>query len=69
MIHLIVKFLIAWVVRKITSMVTGKAPVVLGWGEYLKNIAPVGRSPLLSLSLSLSLTSLHRHHYVNSYCH
>lgn len=42
MIHLIVKFLIAWILRKLISLVVGKPPLVLGWKEYLKNITPVG---------------------------
>ena len=44
MIHLIVKFLIAWIVRKLISLVTGKTPLVLGWREYIRNISPVGES-------------------------
>ena len=43
MIHLVVKFLIAWVVRKLIALVTGEPPLVLGWREYMKNITPVGR--------------------------
>ena len=42
MIHLIIKFLIAWIVRKLISLVTGNPPLVLGWKEYVKNVSPVG---------------------------
>ena len=49
MIHLIVKFIIAWIVRKLVSLVTGKPPLVLGWKEYLKNILPVGAFQKLRL--------------------
>ena len=42
MIHLITKFLLAWVVRKLWSLCTGRPPLVLGWRENLWNIVPVG---------------------------
>jgi solute carrier family 35 protein C2 len=52
MIHLIVKFIIAWIVRKLVSLVTGKPPLVLGWKEYLKNILPVAIFSALDIGLS-----------------
>ena len=42
MIHLIVKFLLAWIIRKIWSCISRKPPLVLEWKDYLKNIVPVG---------------------------
>ena len=42
MVHLIVKFIIAWIVRKLTSLVTGRTPLVLGWREYVTHISPIG---------------------------
>ena len=42
MIHLVVKFILAWLVRKATSCCTKQPPLVLGWRDYLKNIVPVG---------------------------
>ena len=42
MIHLIVKFLLAWLVRKVWSCVCRTPPLVLNWWDYLKSIAPVG---------------------------
>jgi len=47
MIHLIIKFLLAWVARKITGCATSKTPVMLPWKEYLKHIAPIGELNLV----------------------
>ena len=41
-IHLIVKFLLAWLVRRVVAAVTKEAPNVLTWPQYLKNICAVG---------------------------
>ena len=41
-IHLIIKFLVAWLVRRVVAVVNKEAPNVLTWMQYLKNIAPVG---------------------------
>ena len=42
MVHLIVKFLLACLVRNIVSHFTGKPSVVLPWKDYLKSITPIG---------------------------
>ncbi|XP_064398591.1 solute carrier family 35 member C2-like [Halichondria panicea] len=52
MIHLIVKFLLAWLVRKIWSCIRGSPPLVLSWGDYLKNIVPVAVFSALDIGLS-----------------
>ena len=43
MVHLIVKFVLALIVRKIASLFTGHPPLQLSWRGYVKNIAPIGR--------------------------
>lgn len=51
-IHLVIKFFIAWVVRKGFSLYTKETPLVLGWRDYLKNIAPIAVLSAIDIGLS-----------------
>ncbi|XP_002735463.1 solute carrier family 35 member C2-like [Saccoglossus kowalevskii] len=50
--HLVLKFIIAVIVRQITQLVTKKKPLTLGWGLYLKKVAPTGLASSLDIGLS-----------------
>jgi len=52
MIHLIIKFIISWVVRKATSCVSKHPPLVLGWKDYMKHMVPVAVLSALDIGLS-----------------
>ncbi len=58
MIHLIIKFLLAWLVRKVSGWATTKAPVELEWKAYLKHIAPIGEPETITMPLSLPIALL-----------
>lgn len=52
MVHLVVSFIMAWVVRKLTSCYTGNPPLNLPWSVYLKNIAPIAIFSALDIGFS-----------------
>ena len=56
-----IKFFIAWVVRKGFSLYTKETPLVLGWRDYLKNIAPIGMCVCVCVCEGLGL-SIHQNH-------
>ena len=41
-IHLILKFLLAWIIRGSLVCITKSPQVTIGWKNYLKSIFPVG---------------------------
>lgn len=52
MVHLIIKFLLAWVVRKITGCCCKEPPLTLSWSDYLRHIVPVALFSALDIGLS-----------------
>ncbi|CAE1150594.1 SLC35C2 [Acanthosepion pharaonis] len=52
MIHLVTKFLLAWLVRSIWQCKTGQPRIELTWIPYLKRVAPPGVISALDIGLS-----------------
>ncbi|XP_077982646.1 solute carrier family 35 member C2-like isoform X1 [Glandiceps talaboti] len=50
--HLVLKFILAYIVRLITWCITKKKPLTLGWSIYLKRVAPTGLATSLDIGLS-----------------
>ncbi|XP_070575080.1 solute carrier family 35 member C2-like [Ptychodera flava] len=50
--HLVLKFILAFIVRQITWCITKKKPVTLGWSLYLRRVAPTGLATSLDIGLS-----------------